>query len=169
VGGDGLEVTVRTPVRILVVEDFAGWRDFIRAELGKDPEIEIVAELSDGRRAVQEAERLQPDLIVLDIGLPTLNGIEAAKCIRECTPEAKILFVSENRSPEVIEEALRTGAGGYVVKTDAKKELLAAFKAVLAGKRFLSASLAGQFLLETSLSAQTMTLSWIIAVISGIR
>lgn len=97
--------------------------------------------LSDGLRAVQEIERLQPDLIVLDIGLPTLNGIEAAKRIRERKPEAKILFLSENRSLEVIEEALRTGAGGYVVKTDAKRELLSAVKAVLAGTRFVSASL----------------------------
>ena len=131
---------MRTPVRIMVVEDFEGWRDFIRSELQIDPELEIVGALSDGMRAVQEVERLQPDLILLDIGLPTLNGIEAAKLIRERRPEAKILFLSENRSPDVIEEALGT-AGGYVVKTDARRELLPAIKAVLAGRRFVSASL----------------------------
>jgi DNA-binding NarL/FixJ family response regulator len=156
---------VRTPIRVLVVDDFAGWREFIRAELRKDPDCEIVGESSDGKQAVLEAERLQPDLIVLDIGLPTLNGIEAAKCIRESRPEAKILFVSENRAPEIVEEALRTGAGGYVVKTDAKRELLPALKATLAGKRFLSPSVASHFLIETTLSTQTMALSWIVALI----
>ena len=160
---------MRTPVRVLIVDDFAGWREFIRAELRKDPDCQIVGESSDGKHAVQEAERLQADLIVLDIGLPRLNGIEAAKCIRERRPETKILFVSENRSPEIVEEALRIGEGGYVVKTDAKRELLPALKAALSGKRFLSPSVASHFLIETTLSAQTMALSWIITLLSGIR
>lgn len=76
--------------------------------------------MSDGLEAVQQAERLQPDIILLDIGLPTLNGIEAARRIREVSPTSKILFVSENRSPDIAEEALSTGAGGYVVKSDAE-------------------------------------------------
>jgi len=128
-------------VRIMVVEDFEGWWDFIRSELQRDPELEIVGALSDGMRAVQEIERLQPDLILLDIGLPTLNGIEAAKLMRERRPDTKILFLSENRSPDVVEEAFGTGAAGYVVKTDARRELLPAIKAVLTGGRFVSASL----------------------------
>jgi DNA-binding NarL/FixJ family response regulator len=80
---------------------------------------------------------------VLDIGLPTLNGIETARRIREVSPKSKILFVSENRSRDVAEEALRTGASGYVVKSDAGGEFLPAVKAVLQGKQFVSASLAG--------------------------
>jgi DNA-binding NarL/FixJ family response regulator len=79
---------------------------------------------------------------LLDIGLPTLNGIEAARRIREVSPASKILFVSENRDWDIAKEALSTGAGGYVVKSDAASELLPAADAVLKGKRFVSASLA---------------------------
>jgi DNA-binding NarL/FixJ family response regulator len=95
---------------------------------------------------------MQPDLILLDIGLPSLNGIEAARRIREISPKSKILFVSQNRSPDIAEEALSTGADGYVVKTDGASELLAAVKAVLEGKRFVSASLGGCLLLAATLS-----------------
>jgi len=101
-----------------------------------------VGEASDGLEAFQKAQELQPDLIVLDIGLPNLNGIQAALRIREASPKSKILFVSENRSFDVVKEALRTGAFGYVVKSDAGSDLLLAFEAVLQGKRFVSASLA---------------------------
>jgi CheY-like chemotaxis protein len=96
--------------------------------------------VADGSEAVQKARELQPDLILLDIGLPSLNGIEAARRIRSVSPNSKILFVSENHSSDVIEEALRTGALGYVVKSDAASDLLLAVEAVLQGKRFVSAS-----------------------------
>jgi DNA-binding NarL/FixJ family response regulator len=93
-----------------------------------------------------------PPEILLDIGLPTLNGIEAARRIRERAPTSKILSVSENRSPDTAEAALSTGAGGYLVKSDAASELLPAVRAVLEGKRFVSGSLAGHFLLATTWS-----------------
>ena len=131
-------------VRVLVVEDYEPWRRYFSTALQKDPELQVIGEVSDGLEAVQKAEELQPDLILLDIGLPTLNGIEAARRVREVSPTSKILFVSENRSPDIAEEALGTGAGGYVVKSDAKSELLPAVKAVLEGKRFISASLSQQ-------------------------
>jgi len=84
--------------------------------------------------------------------------------------QSKILFVSETRSPEIAEEALNTGAGGYVLKSDTASELLPAIKAVLEGKRFISGSLAGHFLLATALTTiETVHLSWIMALISGIR
>src|SRR5579859_3187458 len=132
-----------TPVRALVVEDNEPFRRFVCSTLGELPELQIVCEVSDGLEAVQKAEELQPDLIVLDIGLPSLNGIEAARRIREVSPKSKILFVSENRSRDVAEEALRTGASGYVVKSDAGVEFLPAVRAVLQGKQFVSASLTG--------------------------
>jgi DNA-binding NarL/FixJ family response regulator len=106
--------------------------------------------VSDGLEAVQQAEELQPDLILLDIGLPTLNGIEAARRIRRVSPASRILFVSENRSADIAEEALSTGASGYVFKSDAGSELLPAVKAVLEGKRSISASLASHFLVATT-------------------
>jgi DNA-binding NarL/FixJ family response regulator len=103
----------------------------------------VIGEVADGLEAVQKAQELQPDLILLDIGLPTLNGIEAAKRIQQVSPRSKILFVSENRYPDIAEEALSTGAGRYVLKSDAASELLPAVKGVLEGKRFVSARLAG--------------------------
>jgi GAF domain-containing protein len=103
--------------------------------------------------AVQQARQLQPDLILLDIGLLTLNGIEAARQILEISPGSKILFVSENRSVDIVREALSTGAGGYVVKSDAAGELLPAVNAVLEGKRFVSASLNGRNLVTSNTRA----------------
>jgi DNA-binding NarL/FixJ family response regulator len=155
-----------SPIRILVVDDYEPWRRFERLTFVGSKDLQIVGECSDGDEGVQKAEELKPDLILLDISLPTLNGIEAARRIRQVSPDSKILFVSENRSPDIAEEALSTGAGGYVVKSDAAGELLPAIKAVLEGKRFISASLAGHFLVATAFATQTI--SWIVTLISGI-
>jgi DNA-binding NarL/FixJ family response regulator len=138
--------------------------------LGKEHGLQVIGEASDGLEAVQRAQELRPDLILLDIGLPTLNGIEAARRIREVSPASKILFVSENRSAGIAEEALSTGAGGYVLKSDAAGELLPATKAVLEGKRLISASLAGRFLVAAAASTtQTTLLTSMFMLISGIR
>src|ERR1700760_1394175 len=122
-------------VRVLVVDDSEPFRRFFCSSLGKRRELQIVGEASDGLEAIQKAEELQPDLIVLDIGLPTLNGIEAARRIRELSPGSRILFLSDNQSWDIAEAALSTDAGGYVVKSDASKDLLPALTAVLEGKR----------------------------------
>jgi DNA-binding NarL/FixJ family response regulator len=128
-------------VRILVVEDNDRWRRFISSMLQKQPEYEVIGQVSDGLEAVHQAQQVQPDLITLDIGLPTLNGIEAAHRIKEVSPRSEIVFVSENCSVDIAEAALHTGAGGYVVKSNTARELLPAVRAVLAGERFVSASL----------------------------
>lgn len=125
-----------------MVDDYEPWRTFVVATLKNQLKLQIIGEARDGLEAVQIAQQLQPDLILLDIGLPTLNGIEAARRIREVSPRSKILFVSDNRSWDIAEEGLRIGANGYLVKPDAGTELLPALKAVLEGRRFLSASLA---------------------------
>ena len=125
-----------------MVDDYEPWRRSLSTILAKERGLEIIGEASSGLEAIQKAKKLQPDLILLDIGLPTLNGIEAARRIREVSPTSKILFVSENRFADIAEEALSTGAAGYVLKSDAGRELLPAVKAVLEGKRFVSASLA---------------------------
>jgi CheY-like chemotaxis protein len=114
------------------------------------PEWRIIAEASDGLQAVQKATELHPDLILLDLGLPNLNGIEAARKIHELSPTSRIVFVSDQRSTDITEEAFRTGAGGYVVKSDAARDLVPAVEAVLQGKQFVSGSLAGSVLLEVA-------------------
>jgi len=107
-----------------VVEDSDDFCKLICTILGERPELQIVGEVTDGLQAIQKAEELQADLIVLDIGLPSLNGIEVARQIRKLSPESIILFVSQESSADVVREALGTGAQGYVVKIDAGSELL---------------------------------------------
>jgi DNA-binding NarL/FixJ family response regulator len=129
--------------RVLVVEDSEPFRKFICSTLGKKPQLQIVGEVTDGLEAVQKAEELQPDIIVLDIGLPSLNGIEVARRIRKQSPGSKILFVSQETSADVVQEALGTGARGYVVKSDAGNELLGGVNAVLRGEQFLGKRFSG--------------------------
>jgi DNA-binding NarL/FixJ family response regulator len=131
--------------RVLVVEDFEPFRRFICSTLRKRPEFEIVEEVADGLEAVQKAEELQPDLIVLDIGLPSLNGIDAARRIRQLSPESKILFMSQESSADVVQQALALGALGYVVKSHAGGELLPAVEAALQGRQFVSEGLSGHY------------------------
>jgi len=131
----------KSKFRVLAVDDYEPWRSFALRTLQKKPELQVVGEASDGLEAVQKAQELQPDLILLDIGLPTVNGIEAARQILQFAPNTKILFVSEQRSSDIVEEALRTGAGGYLVKSKAATELLPAVEAVLQGKQFIRPSL----------------------------
>jgi CheY-like chemotaxis protein len=102
-----------------------------------------MAEAVDGPEAIQKAEELKPDLIVLDIGLPKLNGIEAARRIRQLSPSSKIIFLSQNNDLDVVRAALSTGAQGYVCKTDAGRALLPAADAALRGRQFVSSSIRG--------------------------
>jgi DNA-binding NarL/FixJ family response regulator len=118
-------------VRVLVVDDYEPWRLFVSSECQKLPELEIVGEASDGLEAVQQAGELHPDMILLDIGLPTLNGLEAANRIRQVAPDAKIIFLTQNSDRDVVGAALNTGAQGYVLKTDAGRELFPAMVRVL--------------------------------------
>jgi DNA-binding NarL/FixJ family response regulator len=128
--------------RILVVEDYEPFRRFICSTLSKEPAFQI-CEAADGLEAVKKAEELQPELILLDIGLPSLNGIDAARRILKLLPESKILFVSQESSADVVREALASGALGYVVKVHAGSELLPAVEAVLQGRQFVSSELSG--------------------------
>jgi len=136
-------------IRVLVVDDFEPWRRSTRLMLQQHSGLRVVGEVSDGLEAVRQAQELQVDLILLDIGLPSLNGIAAAKQIRKLSPKSKILFVSQESSPEVALEALST-SDGYVVKTEAGRELLTAVDAILRGARFMGSKLAGQGFRETA-------------------
>jgi DNA-binding NarL/FixJ family response regulator len=130
-------------VRVFVVDDFEAFRRLLCSILEKMPELQVICRASDGLEAVQRAEELQPDLILLDIGLPTLNGIEAARQIRRLSPESKIIFLTQESSTDVVQEGLNLGARGYVSKTRAALDLVAAVEAVLDGRRFVSAGLSG--------------------------
>ena len=130
-------------VRILMVDDCEPWRRMVFTMLQEYLHCQVICEASDGLEAVQKSKELQPDLILLDIGLPGLNGIEAARQIYKIAPRSKILFLSENLCPQVVREAFCLGAQGYVVKSDAAHDLLAAVEAVLEDKQFVSSRFAG--------------------------
>ena len=121
----------------MVVEDFHSFRRLVNSKLEQMPELRVICEVSDGQEAVHRARELRPDLILLDIGLPTLNGIEAARRILALVPESKIIFLSQETSAEFVQEAMRLGAWGFVFKTHARRQLLPAIDAVLSGKRFV--------------------------------
>jgi DNA-binding NarL/FixJ family response regulator len=140
----------QSPVRIIVVEDFQPFRSFICSTFSKTPELHVICEASDGLEAVRQAEELHPDLILLDIGLPSLNGIEAARRIRKVSSKSKIIFVSQESSADVAQEAFSSGAMGYVVKAHAGSELLAAVDAVRRGSQFISSGLSGHYSTDAS-------------------
>ena len=127
-----------------MVEDSEEFRKFICSTLGERPELQIVGVDTDGLQALQRADELQPDLILLDIGLPSLNGIEVARQIRKLSPKSKILFVSQESSVDLVREALGTGAHGYVFKIDAGSELLNGVSAVIRGDQFVSKRFSGE-------------------------
>lgn len=131
-------------IRILLVDDVESWRLSVSSMLRAEPSFEVVFETSDGLKAVQAAEKLHPVVVLLDIGLPGLNGIQAGGWIRRVAPFAKIVFVTMERDPEIVEAAWRLGARGYVLKSDAARELVAAIQSVVRGEKFLSRSLDGR-------------------------
>jgi len=140
-------------VQVLIVDDYQPWLRFLHSMVQDSLQFQAIDEASDGPEAVRKAVKLEPDLVLLDIGLPKLNGIEVARQIRERVPKTKILFVSEQRSEEVVREALTTGSG-YVVKSYAARELFPAMRAVLEGGRFVSASVQGQKLTDSKIELE---------------
>jgi DNA-binding NarL/FixJ family response regulator len=125
-------------VSVLIVDDFEQWRGVVRAVLQDGLQLQLTEEAGDGPEAVQKAQELQPNLVVLDIGLPRLNGIEVARQIKSVSPKSEIVFLSENRSAEVADAALDTGARAFVVKSACRRELIPAVEAALSNRRFLA-------------------------------
>jgi DNA-binding NarL/FixJ family response regulator len=139
----------------LVADDFEDWRRQVHLMLQVRPEWQVIAEASDGIEAIQKAEELNPDLILLDVGLPNLNGIEAARRIRQLSPSSKIVFLSQNNDLNLVRAALGTGAQGYVYKMDVRRDFLPAIEAVLRGKQFVSSSLKGRESTDASVKKAT--------------
>lgn len=125
---------------VLIADDNAAFRSFLRLKLGEKG-FRCIVEAEDGLEAVAKAMELQPDLVLLDIAMPKLSGIEAAARMRLLAPQSKVLFVSLNTDSDIVQSALREGARGYVLKSRIEHELLPAIEAVLQGKRFVSAGL----------------------------
>jgi DNA-binding NarL/FixJ family response regulator len=129
--------TAAQQVRILIVEDHEPFRHYVSSTLQQQANVRIIGEAEDGLQAVQLAKVLQPDVIILDIGLPRLSGIEAGRQIRQVAAESRIIFLSQETSADVREEAWALGAWGYVVKAQAGHELIAAVQAVSQGRKFV--------------------------------
>jgi len=128
------------PVTTLVVEDSRDFCQFLVFTLEQKTRCEIVGQASDGVDAVEQAARLQPDLILLDLGIPRLNGMEATRRIRKASPKSLILIVSQNSCIDIVQGALQAGAAGYLLKSDAV-ELPVAVNNVLRGVQFISSCL----------------------------
>lgn len=128
-------------VRVLVVDDAAHWRKFVDFILRIAPELEIVAEAASGRDALEKAAYLQPSVVLLDIVLPGMNGIEVCRRMLLRDPETRVIFVTQETDVDIVHEALKIGAAAYVAKTDAASQLVTAIHSALNSKVFLSRSL----------------------------
>jgi DNA-binding NarL/FixJ family response regulator len=128
-------------LRVLLVDDFEPWRSFLRSIVEALPLITIVGEASDGLAAVQAAKDLKPDLVLLDIGLPQLNGLEVAREVLKVSPNCMIFFVTQESAEELLQEAFRLGAQAYIVKENVGVELLPALEAVLRNDSYVGRSL----------------------------
>jgi len=129
------------PIRVLLVDDHDIARRGIRSVLSSDSNLDLISEAADGEEAVKQAGTLRPAIILLDITLPGISGIQAARKIRIASPDSRIIFLSQHDSIQIAKDALRVGAHGYVVKSDAGRDLLAAIQAVCEGRIFVSRTL----------------------------
>ena len=127
--------------QILVVDDFLPWQQFVRGMLESELDLKIIATATNGSEAVQKATDLQPDIILMDVHLPVMNGLEAARLIRLRLPASRILFLSEHRGSDLIQAAFEAGGLGYVWKSDSYGDLLTGIRLVLRGERFVSRGL----------------------------
>ena len=121
--------------RILVVDDFKAWRDEACEIMDTQPDLQVIAQAGDGEEAVQLATDLKPDLVVLDIGLPKLNGLAAAARIFQASSGTKIVFLSQDNRPEIVSTARNMGASGFVHKLKANTDLLSAIAVALGAQR----------------------------------
>ena len=123
-------------VRVLLVDDFLPWREYVRTLIAERKDLSIEAEASDGLEAIEKIKEAHPELVLLDMGLPKLNGIEVLKQALVISPSIRIIVLTQENSADFVQEAVRLGAMGYVNKADARTELLRAIDSVLQGRRF---------------------------------
>ena len=122
-------------IRVLVVDDFKPWLTRVTEMLGSEPGVQIVGTALDGPEAIAQAQTLRPDLVLMDVGLPGMSGIEAARQIISLIPDIKIIFVSLSMDPEIVQAAIAVGGRGYIVKPNGNSAFLFAIKAAVGRKR----------------------------------
>jgi len=132
---------VTRPIRILLADDHAILRDGIRALLSDETDLNVVGEAENGRQAVEQARALRPDIVIMDIGMPLLSGLEATTQIRRDVPEARVLILTMHQNEEYLARVLAAGASGYVLKDVAGRELVSAIRQVAGGEAFFSPSM----------------------------
>jgi DNA-binding NarL/FixJ family response regulator len=125
-------------VRILIADDHPVVRRGLKSLIGERAGWEVIAEAVDGEEAVEIADRLSPDVVVLDVTMPRMHGLEACRLIRQSLPNCEVLMVTQHDSPQMMREALLCGAKGYVVKSNAPRDLLAAVEAVSEHRNFVA-------------------------------
>ena len=136
-------MTPRT-TKVLLADDHAVLREGLRSLLELETGMEVVAEVADGRRAVEVARELRPDVVVMDIGMPDLNGVEATRRIVSGSDRTRVLCLSVHKEASLVQAMLEAGATGYILKTSASRELVQAVRAVAGGQTYLSPPIAGQ-------------------------
>ena len=133
--------------RILIADDHGLLRRGLRAALADSPHLVVEAEAEDGRAAVELALRLRPDIAILDVSMPLLNGLDAARAIAAGSPETRVLILTAHESERLVRDVLKAGARGYLLKSDAASELIPAIEALLADRSFFTSTVA-QVVLE---------------------
>jgi DNA-binding NarL/FixJ family response regulator len=136
------------PVRVLIADDHALFRRGLNMVLESEPGIEVVAEAEDGVDAVVKAEEFAPDVVLMDVRMPRLSGIEACRSVREVVPSAKILMLTVSDEEEDLYEAIKAGANGYLLKEISIEEVADAIRAVCQGQSLISPSMASKLLSE---------------------
>jgi len=138
------------PARLLIAEDHALVREGLRAMLASAEDLEVVGEAENGKKALEMCRSLSPDLVLMDVRMPEMDGLEATKRIKEAQPEVSVLMVTTHQDPDYLLEAVRSGAAGYVLKEATKPQLLSAVRRVLSGENALNQELAMRLIARVS-------------------
>lgn len=147
-------MSLSTKIRLALVDDHSLVRDGIKALLSVVPNVAVVGEAENGARAMEMVEQCKPDLLLVDINLPDINGLVLTRKIREKHPSLRVLVLSMHDSKEYVSESLRAGASGYVLKNSPSREIVAAIEAIATGGTFYSAEIAQKLLLEDGESSE---------------
>lgn len=145
-------MSLSTQIRLALVDDHSLVRDGIRALLSVIPTVTVVGEAENGATAIEMVEQSKPDLLLVDINLPDINGLELTRKLRDRYPSLKVLVLSMHDSKEYVSESLRSGASGYVLKNSPSREIVAAIEAIANGGTFYSAEIAQKLLLDDGTS-----------------